>query len=566
MKVFYIKKTLLNVLFCLGFLVNINAQILQEIPNPSDATLQGFLGGSIENPFFSYINTDSVYQIYFHDDPDLNEIPLPSNFTAGGSGYSFQYDSKYYVSYADAAENEYLLKIDGTSITSIPVPIGYFINEYIGEVNGVAYVAVSDDYFEDNIIYAFDGNSFIALPTPNSNSTLFNYFTVKNDLIYLGYTDDSSGDLDIYDYDGTSFNSLSLPAGYSEGLSAAKTDSNIYFAVTDDDFEDALFQFDGSNLTEITIPDFVFNEYLGHDGETIFFLYYDEILDEEKTFQYDGTTITPLNTPTGIYVNALEKIFDGKRIFSMTDNSNWYIGIQDGGNIIPINSPVGPAGFIQFNTVYDEEAYFTYYLPGTTTRYLLKLESGASSFSEVPLPTGYSFDSFVALNNGFDKMFLAFQNNSTSKKSLFIYDGNAYTELINPVNPDREFFQYVATSSNGTMYFRYDDESGFGTLYIINSPVNSTSDNDSKLVANIQVSPNPATDFIDIQISSVSDLEKIDLKIFNLLGQLIIHQKQDQLGNDFKHQIDLSKMPSGQYFLYGNTPNGNVFEKLLIQK
>ncbi len=79
----------------------------------------------------------------------------------------------------------------------------------------------------------------------------------------------------------------------------------------------------------------------------------------------------------------------------------------------------------------------------------------------------------------------------------------------------------------------------------------------NKIDGNINIYPNPASNFITIETGT----EISNIKIFNYLGQQVIQEN----GNTNITQIDVSNLNSGVYFLEINTKAGSFVRKLIIQ-
>jgi peptidyl-prolyl cis-trans isomerase B (cyclophilin B) len=67
-------------------------------------------------------------------------------------------------------------------------------------------------------------------------------------------------------------------------------------------------------------------------------------------------------------------------------------------------------------------------------------------------------------------------------------------------------------------------------------------------LSNSIISPNPASDFIEINLGNVILSEAKDLKIYNALGQCVIYLKEDPSDGETT-RIDISQLPEGVYFV-----------------
>jgi hypothetical protein len=78
--------------------------------------------------------------------------------------------------------------------------------------------------------------------------------------------------------------------------------------------------------------------------------------------------------------------------------------------------------------------------------------------------------------------------------------------------------------------------------------------------AGIRLYPNPAGEFVTIQINGLSENTRCAFELFNLQGQSILKQ---QLTGNGSHQINLSQVVPGAYFLQVITGNQIQTAKLL---
>lgn len=109
--------------------------------------------------------------------------------------------------------------------------------------------------------------------------------------------------------------------------------------------------------------------------------------------------------------------------------------------------------------------------------------------------------------------------------------------------------------SNGLTKFSIANSGEFKNNCIVNL-------NFTKL--NIQVAPNPFTDFIYVTFKSKMDNDnRITLSLFNVFG--VLQKKIEVLQNDLfnGYKIQLSNLPSGSYFLSVNSRYINETFKIL---
>ena len=78
--------------------------------------------------------------------------------------------------------------------------------------------------------------------------------------------------------------------------------------------------------------------------------------------------------------------------------------------------------------------------------------------------------------------------------------------------------------------------------------------------------PNPVADHINIIINSAKNIDKINLKIYNNLGQLL-YDKTSGISNGATNVgVNTGKMSAGIYRLVVSDPNNQILERLVFQK
>jgi hypothetical protein len=73
--------------------------------------------------------------------------------------------------------------------------------------------------------------------------------------------------------------------------------------------------------------------------------------------------------------------------------------------------------------------------------------------------------------------------------------------------------------------------------------------NEQTSIDNISISPNPASDFIDIRLGEVILSETKDLKIYNTLGECVFTLTPALSKREKELRIDVSQLAAGVYFV-----------------
>lgn len=158
-------------------------------------------------------------------------------------------------------------------------------------------------------------------------------------------------------------------------------------------------------------------------------------------------------------------------------------------------------------------------------------------------------------------------DNSKFRLSFILYNSKTNsTHAVNSFIPDSSNdFDYIVDSLGSAFYdqvimavINVDSslsETQTATFNYSASKHNSTSDLTVK--PSVNVNPNPATDFIMLNLNHFSG--NSDLSIYNLLGNEIHHQSV----NASRVKIDISSLPASTYFIYLKTKDNILIRKFL---
>ena len=83
-------------------------------------------------------------------------------------------------------------------------------------------------------------------------------------------------------------------------------------------------------------------------------------------------------------------------------------------------------------------------------------------------------------------------------------------------------------------------------------------------ITNLLIYPNPSDGIINIEFSSDITLD-FSLSLLNLIGQLVIIDKQELFSGEYVKQVDVSNYANGIYFIEVKTDNGVINKKLILQ-
>jgi hypothetical protein len=122
----------------------------------------------------------------------------------------------------------------------------------------------------------------------------------------------------------------------------------------------------------------------------------------------------------------------------------------------------------------------------------------------------------------------------------------------------------LTVEAGTTYYFEWDDVGGNNPFDYIFTFDATSSLVDAALARGVQISPNPAQDYINVDIN-FDKTRDIDLKIYNTLGQVVTSQKKNAVMKDIE-KIDVSHLQSGIYILEIIDGKSRANKKLMINR
>lgn len=461
MKENFTHKALFSLLLMLTLSLNSTvstAQTLEEIPNPANYTLNWFSGGQDGDLFFEYADATFYTDLFHYDGMDLNAIPFTGDLNF--PFYSHSYNGNFYFTAFDANFYQMLIEYDGGSnAAEFAIPAGLEYGGYIGEYNSKMYLFLFDANF-NTLLYEYDGTNLTEVVGP-ADLTFGNFVSILDDVMYLSFFDANFNN-QLVAFDGTNFTPLANPTGLQYSFYIGESENQMYLSFFDDtDFTNYLYLFDGTTLTEIPNPagfEFSWALFLDPEGETSYLNYVDPNF-YTTIFELNGTTLTELAIPANFQFPFYVNRFDGRDFFGMYDvNFNQFLFGYDGVDFVEVDAPAGFT-FTQYADTIGGAAYYIYF-DINFNNIIARLDAGSNSTVEVPGPAGFTYNNFAASVN--DKLFLGY-NDATFEQTLFIYDGNEFTEVVNPPG---QAYNFTMTEDQGFLYLRYDNINNFqGTLY-----------------------------------------------------------------------------------------------------
>ena len=84
-------------------------------------------------------------------------------------------------------------------------------------------------------------------------------------------------------------------------------------------------------------------------------------------------------------------------------------------------------------------------------------------------------------------------------------------------------------------------------------------------INNLTIYPNPSNDIFNI-VFNTNTTQDIDLKVHNVLGEVIFSELLKNFNGKYNKSVDLSQYPNAIYILQLNTQDGMINKKLLLEK
>ncbi len=590
----------------------VNAQdfIFTEVPNPADKYYDGYVGHYDEVAFLTY--RDLNYNRSFHsfDGDVLTEIESPEGFMFNWSlaqldntfyltfydelynnvimsfqegefseiqadfpdeelgYYAFTYEDQVYITYYNFFNFLYSLKvINDDVVEDVPLPEGYFFGNSIGQANGIMYVTLNDEFW-NSYFYSFDGNTFQEVTLPEGTSNPWAIAT-SEEYIYLSLYDQNFNNV-VYTFDGTNFEQLDLPDWVMGVSYIGELDGNLFFRFDDQNYEGILFELDGDDWIETPNPA---GHYLGYGSgfseSALYPVYIESLTYVYKMGVYDGVDLTVVDPPFGFtYSTFFTDNEDGAFVSFYDPGFYSFLFFYDGTELIQMPIPDGQDAFnyfefamdlsgdkINFFSFRDFNYNNTLYWFGEPNAAPTAADNAVYTLEETP----YSFETadFNFSDIDLDDTLAAIQ--IVQKPSVGILHLNGANLATGQVIEAQYLDQLTYVPMNDGLGEPYDsflfkvfDGDDFSeeiyTMYI-NVVETIVSTEDQELVAALNLYPNPATDFLNIDIGDYASPEKVHVYLYDNTGLAI--RAQSLSGS--QTSLDVSYLPRGVYSIVFRT-------------
>ena len=123
--------------------------------------------------------------------------------------------------------------------------------------------------------------------------------------------------------------------------------------------------------------------------------------------------------------------------------------------------------------------------------------------------------------------------------------------------------QFYLPSASGNYAVEITDENGCTAISEITFVTVGTTDLDLKKLV---IKPNPASDFVIIELETFETLEDFEIELVDMVGKKLMSYRHGTLINQFSTMIHLDQYPAGVYVLLLKSKNRVHFEKIVVAR
>ncbi len=124
---------------------------------------------------------------------------------------------------------------------------------------------------------------------------------------------------------------------------------------------------------------------------------------------------------------------------------------------------------------------------------------------------------------------------------------------------------FVITDDLGNVAFSYDGSTEYSQLKSLFITSQSTAVSDLDNVSNISISPNPASDIVNVSLSLATAIS-MDVTVYNVIGQKMEILNQDFSAGLNQFSLDVSNYTNGVYFVNLSSTEGVETVKFVVEK
>ncbi len=592
---------------------------LEKVDGPSGFFFDEYIGEIEELAYVAYRVDYGDSRVFSFDETVFTELTAPADL-------SFSYvtgveGDTYYLVYTNDYYDNSVVSLDETGLNKMfDIDPNGFFSGYEFTVNDLPYFTVFDSNF-DEMLGFYDGSDFIPTALPNG-LTFGAFLGTIDDVVYITLQDALNNDL-IFAYDGSSFSALSMPYASPFLNAITQTEEGIYLRINDLNFDASLFFLDGTTLTLIPMPAnfFALDGFVGSINDRLFFAFNDDYFNGTILELEAGNTWKEFPNPTNLFylfstgptasddflypvfandyfINNMV-VFDGTTDLKVVPNpaareySAYYRDFKQGHlvayrddyfdnhlyfydqtDLTAVQSPAG-FDFNRYSFQYKTKVYFSYY-DNSFNQHLFSLNLNKAPLSadntvttEKETPYTFSTTDFDFSDEDMGDTFEAIELVSLPTKGILHVFGAQVSEGQVIGIGDLDKLNYLPLDDGiGEPYdnFTFKVSDGFSfstetyTMYININPTVGVEE--TTLAAKLTIFPNPASDFVNIDLQDYASAQTIRISLLGANGQVL----ETKLMKGSQERLRLQGLPAGIYQLHFQNEEVKLTRGLIISK
>ena len=556
-----------------NILYEFDGENLTEVGGPAGYNFSFFLTEQDGTLYLAYNDYNYNQVLVSYDGTDFTVLGTP-NYDEFLNGYVFSVDGFDYFTWFEFINFTQILRyVDGDQLIDVAMPTGFTFGNFIGELNGEVFVSLQDMSFNTGL-YSFDGTDFTEVLLPNNTSNPFLQFAT-DDALYINLFDGGFNSL-LYLFDGADFTEIEMPAGFTLGGFMGQVGDKLYFALNDINFNGTFFELDIDTWTEVPVGGTYQPVFQAGMSETAIYPAFTDdffytftmcvvddagatIVENPVGFQYSQYQV---DWEDGVFTRYFDEVFNPALMYFDTE----------------LEEVTPPDNLVYNNYAFelDDLLYFTFRDFNFNQRlYYLGEPNEAPTASDntvgtlIETPYLFEAEDFKFADVDVDDTLAAIQIIEKPTAGILHLNGaNIGTGDIIPAD-DLETLTYVPfNGGEGIPYdslsFKVFDGTDFSLdtykIYInVSETIVGTKDN--PLAASLAIFPNPASDYINLEIEDYYPEDGVEIMIFNHNGRAI----ERRMSHSLKETFEVYDWASGIYIIVIRDGEHMVSQKVLIQ-
>jgi len=495
--------------------------------------------------------------------------------------FVFEEEGKLYLQYFNGFTFDQEIKtFDGANFEDFLLPAGLGFDQYLGELDGKQYMFLEAAGYE-SVAYSLSNGIFELIPSPDGLQFPFTQFIGSEIIIFSAF--DYNFNQFFYEIKNDEILQLDLPPGFEFVTSGpVEWKNDLYFGVADTNFDNDILakRLSDGTWDLVTNPtglqlDQIFENGLQDDVMNLSYL--DPNTFDNSLAIYNGTDFSEIvPPPTDFDLNGFVSEYKGGNILTYFEayyynNTLWF---YKDGELSQAPSPTEHPDYSFFGGRFGSNVYLvfqeSYY---SRTLYQLSLnarpesaDSTVTTFAESPYK--FKLNDFPFTDSDIDGAFGGIQISVLPEKGILHLNGaQINVGDIVPVADLTTMFYVPLDAGIGSPYdqfkFRVWDSFEVSELdYTMFINVLSTSSTKDDFLSSLFIYPNPASDFLNINLNDEVSPQDLRLSIIDESGKIVLVDNFKELNQSFL----IENLPSGNYFVIIYNEERSALRKLSIIK